>query len=477
MKKDEKMSLLDMPIWKALLILSIPIITTNMLQVAYQFTDSFWVWRLWAWAVATTTVAWMIIFLTISIWTWFAVAWSILIAQYFGAKNKQMVNHIAAQSLIMIFITSIILWAIGYILTPNILNVMWVWSDIYNQTLQYVRISFLGIVFNFSFFMFQSIMRWIWQANIPIYVVLFTVILNFILDPLFIYWYADIIPPMWVLWAAIATIWTQSLATIIWFFILFNWKYDIQLKLKDYIPDFNTIKRSFFLWLPSSIEMTARSGSYAILTTIVVMFGWTLALASFWVAWNIIQFVVIFAMWLSMATSVLVWQSVWAGMIERAKKINNISAIISFLFLTILWIISFIFAPFFIKFFVPKDREVIELWTQIIRISSLFFGLIWIQMSLNWVLRAIWKTQIPMYLTILWQWILKIPIAYILAKFTYLWLNWIWWSEPITSLIICIIMFYVMMKVDWSKSNLTKENKEEKKVIDETIIEEPIKDF
>lgn len=475
MDKNKKNPLLEMPIWKALVMLSIPIVVANMLQVAYQFTDSFWVWRLWEWAVATTTLAWTIIFLTISIGSWFSVAWSILIAQYYWAKNREMVDHIAAQTLLMILITSVVLWWLWAIFSPQILNLIWADASIFDNTLNFLRISFFGLIFNFSFFMFQAIMRWIWKPNVPIYVVLFTVLLNFWLDPLFIYGYW-IIPAMWVVWAAIATVFTQSIASVIWFAILFSWKYDIHTRLKDYIPDFKTIKKSFFLWLPSSFEMTARSWSYALLTWIVAMF-WTLYVAAFWVSGNIIQFVVIFAMWLSMATSVLVGQSIWAWMIDRAKKINHISAIVSFVFLSILWVITFLFATYFIKFFVPNDDKVITLWAEILRITSLFFWLIWIQMSYNWVLRAIGQTKIPMYLTILWQLIIKIPLAYFLAKYAFFGDNSIWWSEPITSIVICIVMFFVIMRVDWSKSNLTKKWIEEKKVVEETIIEEPVKDF
>lgn len=475
MNKNKKNPLLEMPIWKALFVLSLPIILANILQVAYQFTDSFWVWRLWVDAVATTTLAWTILFLTFWIWSWFSIAWSILISQYYWAKNREMVDHIAAQTLLMILLTSIVLWWLWIIFSPHIVSMMWADSAIFDNTVNFLRLSFLWLIFNFSFFVFQSIMRWIWEANLPIYIVWWTVLLNFWLDPLFIYWYG-IFPAMWVLWAALATIFTQSIACFIWFAILFSWKYDIHTRLKDYIPDFKTIKRSFLLWLPSSIEMTARSWSYAIMAWIVTMF-WTLYIASFWVAWNILQFIIILSMWFSMATSILVWQSIWAWMQEKAKKINNISLIVSFLSLTFLWIISYFIAPYFIKFFVPNDKEVIELWAHIIRITAFFFGLIWIQMSLNWVLRAIWKTQIPMYFTILGQWIIKIPLAYILAKYTVLWPDGIWWSEPITSIIICILMFFVMLKVDWSKSNLTKDDNIEKKVIEESIVEEPLRDF
>lgn len=475
MDKKEKKSLLEMPIWKSLLLLSIPIVLTNMLQVAYQFTDSFWVWRLWQDAVATTTIAWTIIFLTISIWSWFAVAGSVLISQFFWAKNYKMVSKVASQSLLMIFITSVILWLIGFLLSPTLVTLMWADSEILAQTVLFVRLSFIWIIFNFSFFMFQSIMRWIWEANLPIYIVLWTVLLNFVLDPLFIFWYSSF-EGFWVVWAAIATIFTQSIAAIIWLVILFSWKFNIKTRFEDYKPDFSLIKKSFKLWLPSSIEMTARSWSFAVLTWIVWMF-WTLYLAWFWVASNILQFVVIFAMWISMATSILIWQNMWAWLVENAKKINKIGIIVSFLLLSWMWVISFVFAPYFIAFFVPEDEAVIKIWAEIVRITSIFFGLIWIQMAINWTLRAIWETKIPMYTTILWQWIIKIPLAFILASIWSIWVVWIWWAEPISSIILCIILFFLLRKIDFSKWNLTKEEKDQKQVIEESIIEEPLRDF
>lgn len=475
MTKKRKLPLLEMPIWKALLILSIPIVITNMLQVAYQFADAYWVGRLWHDGVATVTVAGMIIFLTISLGSWLSIAGSILIAQYFWAKNEKMVNHTAAQTLLMILLTSSFLWGLWYIFTPQIVSLIWVDSAIFAQTVEYIRISFIGVIFSFSFFMFQSIMRWIGKPNVPIFIVWLTVLINFLLNPVFIFGFWNF-EWLWVIWAAITTVISQAIATVIGFSMLLSGKYGIHLHIKDFIPDTKAIKKSFFLWLPSSIEMTARSGSYALLVVIVTMFG-TLALAWFGVAGNIIQFIIIFSMWLSMATSVLVGQSVGAGMIQKAKEINKISAWISFILLTLLGWIAFLFAPYFIWFFVPGEEEVIKIWSEIVRISALFFGLIWIQMSLNGVLRAIGKTQIPMFITILWQWGIKLPLAYILAHYTSLWMQWIWWSEPITSIIICIVMFVIISKVDWSKSNMTKEEQTEKQIIEESIIEEPIKEF
>lgn len=140
---------------------------------------------------------------------------------------------------------------------------------------------------------------------------------------------------------------------------------------------------------------------------------------------------------------------------RQSKKISNISAIISFIFMSFIWVVLFIFAPYIINFFAPNNKEVIEMWTKIIRISSLFLWLTWIFMSYSWVLRSIWKTHLPMYLTIFWQIFFKLFIAYFLSKYTLLKLNWIWWSDPITLIILVIIILIIISKTDWSKSNLT----------------------
>ncbi|MBW7954927.1 MATE family efflux transporter [Candidatus Gracilibacteria bacterium] len=466
---NSKNLLTDMPIGKALFILSLPIVISNLLQTAYQLTDAYWIGHLGADAVATVTVAGMVIFLTISLGSGLSIAGSILIAQYFGAKKWQKVNHIARQTLLMIIFTSIFLGVIGFIFAKQIVLIIGVDENILSQTVSFVRINFIGLIFSFSFFMFQSIMRGIGRPNIPIFIVGFTLIINFLLNP-FLIWTLK----FGVIGSAITTLISQSIATIIGFLILFSGKYGIKLSFKDFIPDKKAIKTSFLLGYPSSIEMIARSLGILIVTGIVALFG-TKAIAGFGAAGNVLQVVIIFAMGLSMATSILVGQNIGAGNIKKAKKVNFISALVSFGLMTSLGIISFIFAPNIVKFFIPNDNEVVLIGSEIIRISSLFFGLIGVQMSFTGVLRAIGKTKIPMITTILSQWILKLPIAYLLSHYTFLKLSGVWWSDPIVSIIMTIIVFIIMLKIDWSKSNMTKDEKLEKDVIEGIMIEEPAK--
>src|SRR3954463_12076981 len=99
--------LLEGPILRSLLTLAVPIVLANILQAGYQLIDAFWVGRLGGSAVAAVSVGTPVTFLTIALGVGLAVAGSTLIAQYFGAKNQEMVDHVAAQTLLMIVIVSI----------------------------------------------------------------------------------------------------------------------------------------------------------------------------------------------------------------------------------------------------------------------------------------------------------------------------------------------------------------------------------
>src|SRR5881227_380740 len=101
--------LLEGPIFRSLLTLAVPIAVANILQAAYQLIDAFWVGRLGGSAVAAVSVSTPIMFLTIALGAGLAIAGSTLIAQYFGARNQDMVDHVAAQTLLMVVFVSVVL--------------------------------------------------------------------------------------------------------------------------------------------------------------------------------------------------------------------------------------------------------------------------------------------------------------------------------------------------------------------------------
>lgn len=462
--------LLEGPILTSLITLAVPIVLANILQAGYQLTDAFWVGRLGSAAVAAVSVSFPIMFLSIALGMGLAIAGSTLIAQYFGAKNHAMVNHVAAQTLLMIAIVSVVLSVIGYLLAPTLLHLMGVAPDVYGGALGFMRVSFAGLLFNFLFFMFQSIMRGTGETILPVYIVLGTVILNFALDPLFIFGYGAI-PPLGVMGAALATLGTQTIAAIIGLSVLFGGKYGIHLSWQDFTPDFAYMRRAFFLGLPASVEQSARALSLTVMTFLIASFG-TLTVAAYGVGGNVLQVVLIPGMGISMAISVLVGQNIGAGNLDRSARIGRLGAWLSFWLLTVAGAIVYLFAPQLVAFFIPGDQGVILAGATFLRTMSLAWGFMGVQLALMGVLRASGNMFLTMMLTLMSQWVLQFPLAYVLSKHTSLGVTGIWWAFPITNIITALIMIGIYMKGDWKKTQLINAEETLTEQVSEEIISE-----
>lgn len=437
---------------KNLLKLAAPIALAQLFQIAYQFTDAFWVGRLGEKAVAAVAMSMPILFFMISMGIGLAIAGSTLTAQYFGAKNEKMLGQAAAQTMLMVVAVSIFFSFVGYILTPNILHLLGTDVSILADAKSYLRIAFLGLVFNFSFFVFQSIMRSIGRAQIPVYIVIGTVILNFALDPLFMFgfWF---IPAQGITGVALATIGTQSIAAIIGLSWLFSGKYGIHLHWHDFRPNFKFIKKAFLLGLPSSLSQSARSLSLTVITGLIAAFG-TLAVAAYGVGTNMLQLVLMTAFGLAGANAALVGQHLGAGEPEIARRLSRISLKIAFFAFSGLALLSYIFAPYLIQFFVPNDPNVIAAGTRYLHFISPIFGLIGLQIIIGSTLQAAGSTKTAMILTMASTWLIQIPFIYALSRFTTLGLDGLWLAFPLSSLVSVIMYLTVFKYSHWYKKEL-----------------------
>lgn len=464
---------LEGPITRALVTLAIPIILGNILQTGYQMTDAFWVGRLGASAVAAVSISFPVTFLVIALGSGLAMAGATLTSQYMGAGRQDIVNHVVAQTMLMVTITSVILGAIGYGLTPYLLKLLGVAPDVYVGALGFMRVSFIGIIFVFIYAMFQALMRGIGRTKIPLYIVLGTVILNFILDPLFIFGWGPV-PALGVMGAALATLFTQALAALTGMLVFLGGRHGVQLAWRDLRPDTAYIKRSFFLGFPGSIELSTRGLGLVVLSFLVASFG-TLTIAAYGVGSNILQVVTIPAMGLSMAVSTLVGQNIGAGNVQRAAHITHLGALLGFGLLTLVGVIAYVFAPVIVSFFIPGDPEVIAEGAGFIRTMSLAWGGIGIQLCIVAAFRASGNMTSAMVIALVSQWVIQFPLAYILSKHTSLQAQGIWWSFPITNVAVAIVSLGWFARGSWKTTRLTEDDTQTAMVTQETITEDGLR--
>ncbi len=451
--------LLEGPIVTSLFLLAVPIMGANLLQVAYQLIDAFWVGRLGAAAVAAVSVAMPVMFLTIAAGLGFAVAGTTLVAQYVGAGNQAMVNHVAAQTLITIAAVSAVLGSVGFIGTPYLLELMGAAPEVQASAVAFLRVSFVSLPFAFLYFMFQSLMRGTGEVIVPLFIVAGTVVLNFILDPVLIFGMFGL-PALGVMGAAVATLIAQASATVVGIVLLMSGRYGIAITWQSFRPDPAFIRRAFSLGYPASIEQSARGLGMTVMTFLITSFG-TVTMASYGVGTNVLNFIVIPAMGFSMATSTLVGQNIGAGNIPRAERVARLAGMITFVVLSLAGLVCFLLARQIVALFVPNDAAVIGEGAVFIRTVAWSFGFIGLQFALMGVLRASGNTFAAMLITLVSQWVLQFPLAYILSKHTALQADGLWWAFPTSNVATCLIAGIWFARGDWKKRRLIASDEEE----------------
>ena len=311
--------------------------------------------------------------------------------------------------------------------------------EIFAEADLFQRVIFIGLVFNFSFILFQSLLRGIGEVRIPLYINSVSLGLNFLLDPLFIYGWGPI-PAFGVAGAAYSTLATIGLSAIIGHYILFYGKTEFNLVLKGFRFDFQMLKRAFKLGMPSSLEISARAFGLTLLTGVAAKFG-TEVLAAYGVGARLISFVVIVALGLMKANATLVGQNIGAGKMDRAEKTSNYAASIAFISMSLMGIIFFVFAEPIVKAFLDADPDVVSKGVSFIKITAPSFGFMGVQLALIGTLRGSGNTVESMIFTIIGIWLIQFPFAWIVSNMESMGYLGIWWSFPVSYVLPAIITF------------------------------------
>ena len=96
-------------------------------------------------------------------------------------------------------------------------------------------------------------------------------------------------------------------------------------------------------------------------------------------------------------------------------------------------------------------------------------------MAVNGILRAAGNMMAPMMMTIVSQWVVLFPLAYILSKHTDFGITGLWYAFPIANVIMVVIALVWFNKIPWQTKNLTKEDHEEIRATQEILIEEGVR--
>jgi Na+-driven multidrug efflux pump len=143
--------------------------------------------------------------------------------------------------------------------------------------------------------------------------------------------------------------------------------------------------------------------------------------------------------------------------------------------LTAFGIVTYFIATPLVSFFVPEDKAVIAGGALFLKTMCLAWGFMGVQLCLTGILRASGNMVTALVLTLVSQWVLQFPLAFILSRHTGLGVRGLWIAFPVSNIIIALITMAVYAKGDWKHKRLTGEPDQlTRKVTEEIISDEGI---
>ncbi|NJE30653.1 MATE family efflux transporter [Thermococcus sp. 18S1] len=402
--------ILNGPIERTLLILAGPLIVNNLVQVVYNITDTFWLGKLGREALSAPGTVWPIIGTLMALGMGFTTAGFAFVGQYIGAEEYEKANRSAGALYSLMTFFSVATAVTALLILPYALHFMRVSENVYPYSLTYATIVFLGLPFSFAFMAFGALMRAAGDTKTPVKITLLTVMINIILDPLFIFGWLGF-PELGVAGAALATVIANVVGAAIGLYLLFTDRVGISLSLESLKPDFEFYGKLFRVGLPSSIGQSANSFGFVILTRIIFGFG-DVTYAAYTITTRLVNFLTGISRGISMAMGTMIAQNVGAENYERAKKIAERTMVINFAIASLAIVIIGLFRVEIFRFFlndpaVIKESEVV---LKYFLISVPFFNGIFI--VVNRTFSSAGHTKKSMALGIFRLWGLRIPLSY-----------------------------------------------------------------
>lgn len=437
---------------KSILTFAIPLLIGSVFQQMYNIVDSIVVGRvIGKEALAAIGNAFPIMFTLIALIIGIAFGGTIIISQYFGAKDYDKVRKTIGTLYIMMFSMAAILSVIGLVFMDSILALVDIPEDVYPQAKAYIQIIVGGIVVFFGFNGTSAILRGLGDSKTPMYFMIISTITNIILDILFV------VKFKWgIEGAAWATIISQGGAFLTAVIYLNRTHKLISIRFKDFVFDYKIFIQCLRIGLPTGFQHTFVALGMMALIKIVNNFG-TDTIAAYSVAGRIDSIAMQPAMVFSQALAAFVGQNIGAGKQERVRRGMRVTLYMSSVVSIVLSILIITFRHGLIGLF-NQDSEVLRIGGEYLMIVSGFYILFSIMFTYGGVLRGAGDTLIPMFITLIALWIIRIPIAWRLSD--KIGETGIWWAVPIGMAVGASLTFLYYLTGKWkTKAVINKQPK------------------
>lgn len=430
---------------KSIILFTLPLLLGNLFQQLYNIADSAIVGKFGSdEAMAAVSSSGSLINLLIGLVQGISVGAGIVVAQYFGAKDKEKLSNTIHTTVLFSFVLGLVLSIVGYLIAPTLLVLMKTDEEILPNSIDYFHTYFIGVIFTVMYNAFASILRAVGDSRRPLYYLIVSSLVNVALDLLFVGVFK------WgVIGASVATIISQAVSAICAFIQLTTTKEDYKLEIKNIKFHKEELIKIIKYGIPTGLQNSIVSFANTFVLSNVNTFG-KIATSSYGAYNKIEGFATLASGSFSMSLSTYVGQNVGALDFKRARKGAYQGLLVDILFTETLAILLIIFAEPLAGCF-TNTEEVIEGTVSQIRTIAPFYFLLAYSHGISGILRGRGYSKTPMItLIICWVCVRIVGIPFALNYISND-IKTIFWFYPLTWSLSTIVLTIFSLCTKWNK--------------------------
>lgn len=409
--------------WKLILSFTLPLIGGNLLQQIYSLADTVIVGNFAGQdALAAVGTSFPVTFLLLALATGMTNGVGIMASQYYGAKNEQAFKRNFSTGCFTLLGAGILITLLGILLSNPIMSgLLRVDKSILADSLLYLRIYCVGLIFQFAYNTFAAILRSIGDSRSTMYFLLISTVLNIVLDLLFVQKWA-------VAGVAWATVIAQAVSAIVAGIYLFRKVELARFKKGEFVFDRQMFSTSLRLGVPTSVQQCSVGLGMVLMQRLINSFGvdTTAAVSA---AMKLESFAMVPIMMFYMGLSNFTGQNMGAGKIDRIRRGYRQTMVMAFVACAGIVLLLIFAGPYAVGFF-NLNQAATDIGVEYLQTLAGFFLVFCVMYITNGVLQGSGDVAYPTAASMT-SLAVRVVIANIMATIPAIGYRSVFWSIPV----------------------------------------------
>lgn len=397
---------------RGLIQFSVPLLIGNLAQQLYNTVDSIVVGKyVGDNALAAVGASGPLLNLLLVLFMGIATGATIMVSQYFGARQQDLLSTTVGNTITLTVISSIFIMILGPLITHPLMSLINTPAEIYQDSCNYLIIIFLGIIGTAGYNILAGVLRGLGDSFMPLVYLVIACLLNIVLDLLFV-----VVFHWGVAGVAIATSISQIVSGILCLIRLLNMKEIVVVPLSSLRLHKELVLRLTKLGVPSGLAQAIFSLAAIVVQSLTNSFETAVITASI-IVMRVDGFAMMPNFTFGTAMTTYSGQNIGAGKIDRVHEGTKAGMKLGLIVSTMLTILILLFGRILMSWF-TNTQSIIDLGFHMMCILAVGYIAMSVTQGLSGVMRGAGDTMTPMWISFITTVVIRVPIAYGIAFLT-----------------------------------------------------------